>query len=277
MINKLIDLQNKVYEYYNSLEYGFNLEYSSRISFSKIGEGYEINFYGEGYDDDPRLPSSEFDIEDEYNYVFCTLLDFLAENGESVVSLNFDGPDTGANGMRRWDFTRLAQSDVVFNNLKSFRVALTDVGHHNLSTISESEEDDANMIRLMAKMPNLEKLELPSALNKDFFNLPDLKIVKLRIQAGIDHLNFIKNLSQSKNLPHLKDLDFTDVLEEDDEFEKTPFEAYKNLFQSNLFTYKSSYFTLRENKLTEEELSELQKIRRIQFLHIKAIPSKYIK
>jgi len=49
-------------------------------------------------------------------------------------------------------------------------------------------------------MPNLQQLTIPCTPNADFFEIEDLKIELLTIQADFDHQNFIKNLATSTNL-----------------------------------------------------------------------------
>jgi len=279
MKEKLIDLQDRIYNYHHSSDNEYVLTYSPRISFSKIGDFYEIIFYGEGYDDDFNVHSSNLESE-EFNFGFCALQDFLIEHPDQVVSLIFNGPDEGANGTKSWDFNRLINSNIVFNNLKIFKVALTELGDHNQSVIGEYDEEDGMIAKLVAKMPALKILQLPSAPNEDFFKLPELEIYSLSIQAGFDHQNFIENLSLSKNLPQLKSIDYTepfDYFGDMDEEEFTSFDSFKKLFQSEVFSYDHFHFTLRENRLTEEQLFELQKIRKIQLLYIKTEASKYIR
>ena len=129
-------------------------------------------------------------------------------------------------------------------------------------------------------MPNLEVLELPSAPSNDFFSLPKLTIQHLVIQAGYEHHNFIENLSTSSNLPNLKSLDYTDPFDhfgdlEDEEF--TSFAHFEKLFNSNVFSYNYFHLTLRENRLSKEQLETLQKIKNIQLFHIKTEEGKYIR
>ena len=60
----------------------------------------------------------------------------------------------------------------------------TDPAAHNLASIGYEEE--GMIAKLVAKMPALKYLELPSAPNKDFFDL-DLKLTALILHAGEDH------------------------------------------------------------------------------------------
>ncbi|WP_298544146.1 hypothetical protein [uncultured Aquimarina sp.] len=279
MEKKLLDLQNKIYNYHNSKEYKYDLEYSPRISFSKIGDLYEVIFYGQGYDDDHTVHSYDLEPE-EFNFGFCAFQDFLIDNPKQIISLIFNGPDAGANGTRDWNFNRIINSNVVFDNLKKFKVALTDVGDHNQSVIGEYGEENGMIAKLVSKMPNLEELELPSAPDESFFELPELKIQHLIIQAGYDHQNFIENLSNSSNLLNLKTLDYTEPFDhfgdlENEEF--TSFDKFQKLFESNVFSIENFHIKLRENRINEEQLEKLQKIKKIQLLHIKTEPAKYVR
>lgn len=277
MIEKLINLQTKISEYHNSEQ---SIEYLPRISFTKINDLYEINFYGEGYDDDFSIPTSMFE-PDSYNFGFCALQEFMIENPGKIVSVNFTGPDSGANGTRNWNFNRLINSDVTFKNLLQFKVALTDIGDHNQSTIGEDYDENGMIAKLVSKMPGLEVLVIPSAPDKSFFEIDNLSIKNLVVQAGYDHQNFIANLSQSNNLRKLRSLDYTDVLDyfgDMDENGKTSFTAYKQLFQSELFSnYEHFHFKLRDSRLTNEQLVELQETKKIQLFHINTEPGKYIR
>lgn len=276
MINELIALQESIYNYYQEEESEGSLQYLPRVSFSKIGELYEINYYGEGYDDDDTIAASE--LEEGYNYGFCTLLDFLADHADQVLSLNFDGPDSGANGLRNWNFKRLTNSKVVFSNLLSFKVALTDVGHHNLSIIAENDEEDGMIAALVSKMPMLKELQLPSTPGEQFFLIPNLPIQSLIIQAGYDHQNFIVNLAKSSNLKDLIALDYSDKILSQENFsteEVTSFDDYKTLFESAVMT-QLAHLKLRDNRLKPEECQGLRQINKVQFLHIVQFPGKYI-
>jgi hypothetical protein len=272
MTTALLALHDKIYAYYNTEEFPYNLEYLPRVSFSKIGDLYEIMFYGESHDDKPSLPSADFDIKDEYNFGFCALLDLLVCHAEKVASLTFSGPDAGANGMRCWNFERLVQSKAIFENLLSFKVALTDVGDHNQSFVGDEDDEGEMIVALVAKMPKLQHLEVPSSPNKAFFKLKNLEINTLVVQSGFEHLDFIKNLAKATNLKKLRSLDYFNAFEED---EKTPFEDYKSLFESKLLT-DNFHFKLRESTLTMAQLKKLKRLNSIQFLHIKTFGGQYI-
>ncbi|MDR2081576.1 MAG: hypothetical protein LBP54_06805 [Campylobacteraceae bacterium] len=270
MTNNLLKLQEEIYN--NTIkengEYWTGL--SPKISFFKAGGLYELAYFGDGYDDG-------------YNFAFTAFIDLIIKRSLKIKSLFFTGADEGANGTKNWDFTRLINVDAVFENLEEFKVKLTDTGDHNQSIIASSYDEDGQIAKLIAKMPNLKILQTPSAPNMDFFKLKDLKLRRLIVQAGYDTQNFIKNLSTCDNLKNLHALDYMDILDDTDNI-GTAYSEYKELFNSNFFNAKSDrelaarfHFTLRENRLTSKELQELVLIKPIQFLHIKTFGGQYVR
>ena len=271
MEEKILNLQERIKSRNSENEVH---EYIPRVFFSKVGELYEFIYYGEGYDDSAE-PISEFD-EDVGMYGFSATQEFLIENADRFRSIKFEGEDTGANGTKEWNFSRLANANVVFENLKDFSVQLMDVGDHNHVIIGEEDfKEDGMIAKLVSKMPNLEFLQMPSAPNKDFFELPNLKIRALVIQAGYGHQNFIENLATSNNLPNLGCLDFSNPYDYNSGADITSFESYKKLFSSKIFSQRL-HFKLRENSLEKLELLELKKLADIQFLHIPTELGEYI-
>ncbi|MDR1461208.1 MAG: hypothetical protein LBI78_06135 [Campylobacteraceae bacterium] len=268
--SKLLKLQEEIYK--NEKErYGYQLYYSPRVSFSKIGDFYEITYSGDGYDDGNRS-----------NFAFLAFIGLLTKYSTCIKSLIFTGADEGANGTKNWDFTRLINSNAVFENLEEFKVKLTDEGEHNQSVIAQDYDEDGQIAKLAAKMPNLKILQVPSAPNEDFFKLKNLKLQKLIVQAGYNTQNFIANLSKTVNLSRLYALDYTDILHDIDNI-GTTYGDYKKLFCSDFFETKSEHgqkinfhFTLRENRLTSENLQELNSIKQIQFLHVKTFSGQYV-
>ncbi|MCD7972228.1 MAG: hypothetical protein LUG18_06115 [Candidatus Azobacteroides sp.] len=271
MIEKLLALQERISGFHAEEWEGY-LQEMPYVSFAKKGALYAVQFYGEGYDDGPV---EEHAYEEGENYAFAAFIDFLIENPSHILSLEFTGPDEGANGIRNWDFTRLAGSDVVFENLKVFKVALTDPGDHNMSIIGPAYDEEGMIAKLVSKMPVLRELQVPSAPDSSFFELGELPIELLTVQAGMDHQHFIRNLAGSTNLKNLRALDYTDGFS--DKFPVTSFEDYKLLFESDVFgSYKYFHFTLRDSRMTGKQLTELQQIRKIQLLHVKTSPGEYV-
>lgn len=279
MIDKLLNLQERIYNYYNR-EFPYNLKYSPRISFSKIGSLFELNYYGDGYDEDYNSPSSDFEQEDGYSFGFSATIDFIIEHADAFIALNFNSPDAGANGLRTWNFSRLANAQVDFKNLEVLKIGLTDMGDHNLSLISDdSGQENGIIAKIVSKMPKLKVLQVPCAPNESFFNVDNLKIEELIIRSGLDHQDFIQNLARSKNLPKLVSLDFSDVY---DYYSNRPFNEftslfdYQILFRSPVIKNKAKFhFKLRDARLTSEECSTLQRMNKIELLHIIEVPGQY--
>lgn len=279
MINQLLKLQQNIYEYHNN-ENSYNPAYDPYLYFFPIGDYFSIYYHGAGYDDDPFIKAADF--EEDYNFGFCALLDFLTEqeNAEKVISLVFDGPDEGANGVNEWCFDRITSSTVTFPNLKEFKVKLTNAGDHNISSINYLDEA-GTIAQLVAKMPTLEILAVPAAPNLSFFELVHNNLQSLTIQTDTDGTNsFLENMTQSNNFPKLYSLDyaepsdpFNDLTVED----YTPLETYKKLFKSNTFSNSHFHFTLRNSRLTLEQLFEIQKENlAVQFLYINSQAGKYV-
>jgi len=260
-ISKLLELQKHIYDCCVEEDscHLFGFEAYPRISFTKIGNLYEINYFGEGANYTPNINVN--DEEAFMNYGFSTLCDLISENDSKIISLNFDAPDKGANGLRPWYFDGLLQANK-FDNLVRFTVKRTDPAAHNLVTIDYHEK--GMIAKLVAKMPALEHLELPSAPNKTFFDIDLLELTELILHAGSEHQNFIRHLADATNLSNLMVLDYADTF---DYAETTPFDDYKSLFSSNFFS-KYFLFTLRDPRLTQANLKELLNLKEIQLLHL---------
>lgn len=286
MLQRILDLQKEIYQAVttdddtgNALP--FYPEYTPYVAFSQNGELFSLSFFGDGYDDDPKTKAVDFKKEDWYNFAFCRFLDFIAEpeNADKILSLKFHGADEGGNGFKTWDFNRLANAEVIFPNLKHFEVKLTDLGDHNTSILDNgfSYEENGITAKLLQKMPNLASLILPSAPNQDFFEVGEHPLEYLKIQAGYNHENFIENWAKSQKFPHLRAVDYSEVIDvfNREQEDYTPFEHFKTLFQSEVFS-SVKHFTLRNFNLTREELIELQKLNSVQFLTIDAHGGKYV-
>mgnify|MGYP003437515587 FL=1 len=284
MIEQIIELQNKIYKYETTgvdtgEEKEYFIDYAPKIEFAKIGDLYSLSFYGNGYDDDPNTKAKEFDYET--NFAFCSFLEFISEqqNAEKILSLNFGGPDEGANGTKSWVFERIINSKVLFSNLKTFNVQFTDLGDHNQSIIDcdFSMEESGAIAKLISKMPQLESLSIPSAPDKSFFEIGQHPLSFLKVQAGYNHQNFIENLSESENFHQLSALDYSEVINIFDKSAEdyTNFESFKKLFQSKAFS-TVGHFKLRNSILTEKQLFDLQKLNKVQFLNIMTKGGRYV-
>jgi hypothetical protein len=286
MNEQFVQLQKDIY-YYETAEFETKdkLEYHSRYSpklyYFPAGDFFDISFYGSGHDQKPEIKAKELGYD--YNYPFCSLLDLLCEpkNAEKVLSLTFDGPDEGANGTNGWDFSRITNSSVIFPNLKNLKIKLTDLGDHNQTIIDSGGELDENgmIAKLIAKMPELEYLAVPSAPDKSFFDIGKHPLRQLTLQAGYDHQNFIEHLADSDNFYHLMSFDFTDyIFDSPDNSDFVPYESYEKLFMSKVFlAHKHFHFTLRSPHLSNEQLFKLQELNNdVQFLYIKTRQGRYV-
>jgi hypothetical protein len=197
---------------------------------------------------------------------------------DRIVSLHFGGPDQGANGTKSWDFNRLLNSNSTFPNLKNFSVQLTDLGDHNQSIIDGGGMQENGMIaKLVSRMPSLEQLVIPSAPDNSFFDIGEHPLRFLKLQAGYGHQNFIDNLAESKNFKQLSKLDYTDLIDVYDipKEDYTSFESFVKLFNSKAFS-SVGHFKLRNANLDNEQLFELQRLNKVQFLNIKANGGRYV-
>lgn len=252
----------------------------SWFSYVAIRELLHIQYYGQGFDGSPNESIDEIDIE-EYSYV--AFLNALVQIANKISYLSFTGPDDGANGFNEWDFSRLINAGKKFTNLGTLKVKLTDPGHHNLSCLSDLENDYAEngmIARLVSLMPSLEQLELPSAPDNTFFDQKLDQLSDLRIESGYGAQNFIQNYAKSSGFPNLVKLDFSDVFFLSDLEEcraaATDYDDFDDLFCSRAFD-SVDHFTLRNSKLDDVQLQELQKIRpELQFLVVSTVRSDYV-
>ena len=279
MINELLKLQQDIFNYHNTEEYPYSLDYSPQVSFFPIGDMISIYYHGPGYDDDPTIKA--IDLDEDYNYGFCALLDFLTnqEYADKIISLTFDSYDEGANGVNEWNFGRLTASDVIFPYLEEFKVRLTNLGDHNISAINYLEED-GTIAKLAMKMPKLKKLVVPAAPDSSFFEIAHNELQSMVVQAGTDSQNFLENLVESDRFPSLYSLDYAEPLNQFDDLtdkDYTSKDTFVKLFNSKAFSHKHFHFKLRNAILTKDQLFEIQKSNtNIQFLYINSQAGKYI-
>ena len=290
MLNELLAMQKNFCEYAKSEDNNDSLPWSS-LFFMPQGEFFDIIYSGFG-DDQPSMSTEELRKDQRSEYYFASFLEWLSrqEIANRICSLRFDGDDEGANGTQSWLFQRLINSDVVFPNLKSFSVRLTKPGDHNTCIIEGAPGDfdeSGSIAKLVAKMPNLRNLEVPSAPDKSFFEMGSLPLWSLTVQAGYDHQNFIDNMAESDCFPHLHALDYSDYQTVFTEMAgtETQFASYKKLFESKLFAEHPHFqFKLRYSILTRQQLSALMTIkndhrarsRDVQFLYIDIKDGEYI-
>lgn len=284
MINALLTLQRDIFSYQNKQnngKYPYSLNYySNRVLFSPVGDLFAIYYYGAGYDDDPSIKAT--DLTEDYNFSFCALLDLLSEQkyADKVVSLIFDSPDEGANGINDWNFTRLINTDVNFPNLEEFKVKLTELGDHNASLINYDDEDSV-ITKLVTKMPSLVHLVIPSTPDDTFFSIVHRSLQTMVVQASWGSQNFLGCLAKSQHFPALYSLDYAEPLNTFGDLAQdnyTSVETYKQLFTSPLFSqHPHFHFKLRNSILTRQQLFEIQAINpKVQFLYIESQAGKYV-
>lgn len=201
------------------------------------------------------------DVDDElYDGILETLA--LPEFAPLLASLRLSAPDEGINGTRSWHLDSLAIAEGTFENLRTLEIEGTKPQHHNRTILGELEENGI-VARLLDKMPNLERLSIPSAPSPAFFQRSSHPLKHLILESGYDTQNFILNLAQSSCFSQLQTLDFTDYAEsyvEDYERYKTPKQDYIDLFNSGGLS-SLEVLILRHSPLSEEEIEELRQTR----------------
>jgi hypothetical protein len=193
---------------------------------------------------------------------FTEVLDAVArpEVAERLAVLHFDSPDEGANGTRAWDFSPFLATDTVFPRMASFRVAWQRPGDHNYPILGNY--DEGGMIaQLLDRMPNLGELTVPSAPDASFFDRPAHPLAYLKVAAGYDHQDFIRNLSQSTCFPKLFRLEFSDYNQPYHAYPEScvPYDQYVGLFQSPAMS--SVHIGLWFAPLTPEQLAQLRALK----------------
>ncbi|MGI4866524.1 MAG: hypothetical protein ACRYFZ_21555 [Janthinobacterium lividum] len=279
MLDALLNLQKDILRYENQEGHGYMVDYSPKLLFFQVGDLFDITLYSDGYDDDPGTKAVDMDYET--NFAFCALLDLLSiqENANKLLAIEFTGQDEGANGIKGWVFDRIINSKVIFPNLKSFKVQLTDLGDHNLSIINGGNlEEKGAVAKLLAKMPVLETMVVPSAPDNSFFEIGEHPLSYLRVQTGINNQLFIDNLADSSNFANLKTIDYSELIDFEnriDEIDYTSISSFKHLFLSSAFA-SVGRFVLRNSRLEKNHLLELHELNKIQFLFIDAHGGYYI-
>lgn len=241
------------------------------LALAPLHGGLHVEFYGEVYDEP----------------LFWTL-ECLSrqEVADTLVSLTFTGPDSGANGTREWEFTSLLNSDVRFPALRSLVISPTEPQHHNASLIQRAGsimEEGGEVARFCAKAPNLTQLVLPNSPNRDFFQVPLPQLATLRIGGNFDTQQFIDNLAASSNLPNLRLLDFTESTELQSTWADvredglvTRFSSYQALFASPVCDVLR-VLVLRNSCLSLEQLQALNALRpNLQFQVVQATQGGYV-
>lgn len=219
----LLDIQT------NDSSYKPSYAYLDKLFFSEHKGLYDIIWYAadygytsfslnelEKYKAGDTTQHCECDCEpcecDYHGQGFSWLIDVLVQHSDKVNSLTFMGTNGGSNGIRAWDFFRLMQYDVEFQNLKSLRLQLHEIGDHNLVVLGNDDlpEDHDQLTDLLAKFPNVEEVEAPICPSEAFFKMDFPALYYLRVQCDRNSNQFIRHLS---NWPLLKQvsIDFSDV------------------------------------------------------------------
>lgn len=244
--DQLSGLQRRVSARNENVDFRADLE-AARVYLAPINGLFHVEFYGMRFDE---------------AFQDCITTLSRPEVAVSIRSLAFRGPDKGANGTRNWDFTDLVDAGTEFLNLNSLFVEPTSPEHHNHTIIAQVYEEDGMIARLVAKMPSLLFLTLPSAPNQLFFSLSQHPLQILRIDSGYDHQNFILSLSKSSCFPDLRFLDFGDQMPQgpDDPVMPTPLADYSALVQSQAF-HKVGRLNLRNASLSSDQTHELVRLK----------------
>lgn len=244
--DQLVELQRRVSER-NEIEDVWVDEYFDKVYFVQLHGLCHVEFYGTPFDE---------------AFQDCITTVSRPEVAAGIRSLVFRGPDEGANGTRNWDFTSLVDAGTEFLNLNSFFVEPTAPEHHNHTIIAQDYEEDGMIARLVAKMPKLLTLTIPSAPNLLFFSLKNHPLQFLRVDSGYDHQNFILNLSKSSCFPNLRFLDFGDYTPHgpDDPVMPTLLADYAALMQSQAFQ-RVGRMNLRNASLSSDQTHELVRLK----------------
>lgn len=285
----LLDLQTRIHRFQaETLEIDDAYEEVARVGFSRAGDLLDLHFHGDSHDD---VPDEAAEITDDgVNYPLVAFLTWLSEPGhaERVRSLEFSGPDEGANGIRAWEFTRLLLADVTFPHLVHLGVGLTDAGDHNLSLISSQEDpcsEGGTIARLLGMMPAMESLVVPSAPDENFFDGPEHPLARLRLQCGTAHQGFIANLADSARFPGLVTLDHAEVhdiatVRDADDAELAGLFTSPEDFRALVVSpagRRISHLTLRGTRLGPADLRELHELNpSLQLLHVPQEAGRYV-
>ncbi|MDO5692073.1 MAG: hypothetical protein Q4G70_06295 [Pseudomonadota bacterium] len=265
--------------------------YSPTLEFFATDEGLQIRFFGDSHDDDASAP---VDAESEANFPFCALLEWLSQPAHAalVQALHFGGPDSGANGIRGWEFGRLLQSEAVFPQLRLLDIQRTDAADHNLSIVIGTGDEDAMYLReggmlaaLLQRMPGLEELRSPSTPDERFFDGAPHPLRWLRVQSGSGHQDFIAHLARSRRFGQLLALDYAEVCpwqievgaDADELAAQFTDEAdFQALMEAPGLPHWN-HFILRGTRLSADQLMRLQdQSKTMQFLYVPTQGSRYV-
>jgi len=219
---------------YNEIEDRFDkqevqyYDYIEKVTFLEVNGLFDITWWASDYGTGSDAESEPYIQGNKTQHCQCGspekclcyyegeglnwLIDILTKYPDKVRSLNFTGPNCGANGLRDWDLSRLVKANKTFPNLTTFKVQLHEVGHHNATRLTDMDGDNPVFVTSILKLfPNIRDVEIPCVPCTDFFNLPFPNLNHLRVQANAENSHFIKNLANSPLLKQIS-LDYTDNL-----------------------------------------------------------------
>ncbi len=207
-------------------------------------------------------------IGDSVGGSFLEFIEVLAmpEIAPVIRSVTIDTDlDAGINGVSPWWISGLSEGGVEYSNLTKFSIRRTEAGDHNHQVVENhlTGSEEGEIAKVVACMPNLRYLTVPSAPNIDFFNNGELSIRVLRVDAGFDTQDFIHNLANSKTLPHLLELEWGEYYHPymaDYKEHCTPFEHYVQLFESQALENVNSLL-VRNPEFTEDQIAYLRKLK----------------
>jgi hypothetical protein len=222
---RLLQLQREVYdsEVTNLKEIdafeGYPEECYPKVLFSPCGESFHLEFRGQS-------------MLEQFEVFMRSLTDPLIAN--NLLSLRVSGEDDGANGVRFWDVSSLLNSDIVFPKLTEVFFEPSELSWHNTPTIlCNGSLNEGLVAPLVAKMPLLRSLTVPSCPEPSFFELPLPNLRELRVVCGFRNFGLFKNLALPK-APRLRHVEFHDVGPDAWHFpeQRTPFEDILNYLLS---------------------------------------------
>jgi len=184
-----------------------------------------------------------------------------AEAVKTIASLHLYSEDEGINGTNNWDLGNLLEKPKnIFLNLKKLVFPLNEHNHNRIIITGNDDYDENGVIgKVVAKMPNLEYLQIPSAPSASFFSQKSA-IKHLRVQTGYNHQSFIQQLAQTPHFQDLEELEFWDYSEfymENYAQYCVPVEDYMKLLSSKNLP-KLKKVTLYNTLLNDEAQAKLK-------------------
>ena len=243
-----------------------NAEFHDHLSILEVAGQLHIDFCGSPFDE-------------PFNYLCSSLA--RTEIASVIGSLSLRShSDLGVNGTRNWDLWMLVHGAVVFPNLRSFSVEQNNPDGQNRVIVGADYDESGVLGRLLRKSPALEKLTVPSAPDRSFFELKSHPLRFLNVDAGYDTQDFIGNLAASSCFPNLTTFEFGEFNEtylDDFQASCTPFDDYRRLFMSEAFS-RVKMFVWRNPVCSESEMMKLRPLRSKGVLQIKIVQfsSRYL-